>query len=83
MMENNSEKVTQKKYKITDPEIIRAILFLIPLFFIFFAKYFFVKNEIIQKYFSGLSQVLLIILWFGIAWIIKKMIQNKKVSKKQ
>jgi hypothetical protein len=81
-MTNDSENVSPKKYKITDPEIIRALLYLIPLFFICLAKYVFIKNAIIQQYFSGLPQFLLVILLFGTAWLIEKKIQSKKNNNK-
>ena len=81
-MANNSENERPKQYKITDPEIIRAILWLIPLFFIIFAKYVLVENVIIQKYFSGLPQFLFVIILFGVAWLIEKRIQGKKTKNK-
>jgi hypothetical protein len=79
---NYSENGKPKKHKITDPEIIRAILWLIPLFFIFFAKYVFIENATVQKYFSGFPQFLLLILWFVTAWLVEKTLHKKETDKK-
>jgi positive regulator of sigma E activity len=80
-MVNDPKNVNPKQYKISDPEIISAILWLIPLFFIFLAKYVFINNAMVQKYLSGFPQFLLLILWFVTAWLVEKRIQKKKTDK--
>jgi hypothetical protein len=71
-MTDGTKKGLQKDYKLSDPEIIEAILWLIPLFALLMLKYVFPGNQIIQKYFSGLSQFSMVILLMAIVWIRSK-----------
>lgn len=81
-MEEDKGPHLEKKYKISDPEIIFALVALIPLFLILLLKYMLPGNDIIQKYFSGFPQFVLIIIYFPLVYLIeKKLIKQRKTEK--
>ena len=81
-MEEDRGSSLEKKYKISDPEIIFAFVALVPLFLILLLKYMFPGNDIIQKYFSGLPQFVLLIIYFPLVYLVeKKIIKQRKLKK--
>lgn len=66
------------KVNITYKDIIFIFLGMLGLGSLFLLKYIYPGNLFVLKYFNGLSQFVLIILYFLLLWFIDGFIRNKK-----
>jgi polyferredoxin len=68
------------KVNITFKDLIFIFFGMLGLGALFLLKYIYPGNSFVLKYFSGLSQFILIILYFLLLWFIDGLIRKKRVA---